>query len=196
TLLSCAAPTMPIQGLSAHPPLTAWRDPSEIIPACSAHQRPRTQMKRSVAIRRCHRVHATNFEARGEFHHPVALAEHSRPPDGGLSIPIVRHGMNQTRWLDKCISLCHLLRVALLRLWIIMPLSQCAAFQDDVAGCLVEVPRNSVAGFHREYVNLHCGRDWVAVTEVIYGATQGQRNVGQRKGRGAEYGHKADGYGR
>src|SRR5262247_695040 len=70
--------------------------------------------------------------------------------------------------------------------------SRCG-FEDDVAGRLVEVPRNSIAGFHREYVNLHCGRDWVAVTEVIYSATQGQRNVGQRQGRGAEYGHKADG---
>src|SRR5262245_56012435 len=80
----------------------------------------RTQMKRSVAIRWCHGVHATNFEARGELHHTVALGEHGRPPDGGISGPIVRDGMNQTRRLDKCISLCHLLRVALPRLWVIM----------------------------------------------------------------------------
>src|SRR5215475_13491977 len=39
TLLPSASSAMPIQGLSAHPPLSAWRDPSEIIPACSVHQR-------------------------------------------------------------------------------------------------------------------------------------------------------------
>src|SRR5262245_66481178 len=126
---------MPIQGLSAHPPLTAWRDPSEVIPTFSAISGTRAQMNRSVAIRRCHGVHATNFEARREFHHPVAFGEDGRPPDGGISRPIVCDGMNQARWLDICISLCHLLRVALSRLWIIMLLSQGPAFEDDVAGC-------------------------------------------------------------
>src|SRR5215471_20843652 len=86
----------------------------------SSKKFPPGTRSRSVAIRWCHGVHATNFEARGEFHDSVALGEHGRPPDHGISIPSVRDGMNQTRWLDECIALCHLLREALARLLVIM----------------------------------------------------------------------------
>src|SRR5262249_785508 len=134
-------------------------------------------------------------ERRRESRHPVAFGKYRGPPDGGGATAGIGYRVHSARRFDKRSARAEFLRVALIEAGDML-LGQCPARQDDVAGCLVEVPWNRLAGRQRKCLNLDGTRHGISGTEptevITGGGSSGERNVRKSECRPDQYGCESD----
>ena len=110
----------------------------------------------SVAVWCGYRIDSAHFEPGGESNDSIALREHGCPPNNGDVVSRVLDAVDLTGRLGERTTRRELLRFA--GAWTDQMLLRYAAVREDhIAQGFVIMPRNGIAGLHREGMDLNCG---------------------------------------